>query len=51
MDDDAASRIGKPSVCVVSIWRRPCAFTGTTSSGASAAAENNSSVMRSRPVT
>jgi hypothetical protein len=51
MEEEAASRIGSPKVCVVTIWRVPWAVTGTTSSGASAAGENSSSVIRSRPVT
>ena len=44
-------RIGSPKVCVVTICRMPRAVTGTISNGASAAGENSSSVMRSRPVT
>ena len=39
IEEEAASRIGSPRVCVVTIWRVPCAATGTTSSGASASGE------------
>ena len=50
-DERAASRSGSPKVCRRTICLVPRAVTGTTSSGASAERENNSSVIRSRPVT